>query len=67
LGQKVNPVGLRLGITRKSFSNWYSDDNVADFVKEDLTIRSYLKKRLKKSGIVFGIYREKSAESACRT
>ena len=51
MGQKVNPIGLRLGITRKSFSNWYSDDNVADYVKEDLTIRNYLKKRLKKAGL----------------
>jgi len=51
LGQKVNPIGLRLGITRKSYSNWYSDDKVADYVKEDLTIRKYLKERLKKAGI----------------
>ncbi|MDR0303715.1 MAG: 30S ribosomal protein S3 [Chitinispirillales bacterium] len=51
MGQKVNPIGLRLGITRKSYSNWYSDDNVAGCVREDSLIRDYLKKRLEKAGI----------------
>ena len=51
MGQKVNPIGLRLGITRKSYSNWYSDDNVAGCVYEDSLIRNYLKKRLEKAGI----------------
>jgi len=51
LGQKVNPIGLRLGITRRSYSNWYSDKGVAECVHEDLLIRNYLKKRLEKAGI----------------
>jgi len=51
MGQKVNPIGLRLGITRKSFSNWYSDDKFADYLYEDLLIRDYLKKRLEHAGV----------------
>jgi len=51
LGQKVNPIGLRLGITRKSFSNWYSDDKFAEWLKEDLEIRAYLNKRIEHAGI----------------
>ncbi len=51
MGQKVNPIGLRLGITRKSFSNWYSDDKFAEWLKEDLEIRTYLNKRMEHAGI----------------
>ncbi|MCP5078830.1 MAG: 30S ribosomal protein S3, partial [Psychromonas sp.] len=51
MGQKVNPIGLRLGITRKSFSNWYSDDKFAEYLHEDQLVRSYIKKRLGHAGI----------------
>jgi small subunit ribosomal protein S3 len=51
LGQKVNPIGLRLGINRKSYSNWYSDDKFAEWLNEDLDIRTYLKKRMEHAGI----------------
>ncbi len=51
MGQKVNPIGLRLGITRSSFSNWYSDDKFADYLIEDEHIRNYLKKRVEHAGI----------------
>lgn len=51
MGQKVNPIGLRLGITRTSFSNWYSDDKFADYLIEDDLIRKYLKKRVENAGV----------------
>ena len=51
MGQKVNPIGLRLGITRTSFSNWYSDDKFAEYLHEDLIIRDYLKKRIEHAGL----------------
>ncbi|MCL2690175.1 MAG: 30S ribosomal protein S3 [Chitinispirillia bacterium] len=51
MGQKTNPVGLRLGITRSWFSNWYAKDKFADYLHEDLVIRKYLRKRLEHGGL----------------
>jgi len=46
MGQKVNPVGLRLGINRTWDSRWYSKKSYAKSLHEDLAIRRHLKKRL---------------------
>jgi small subunit ribosomal protein S3 len=51
LGQKTNPVGLRLGIVKTWSSRWFSDRRFADLLKEDLTIRKYTEKRLEHAGI----------------
>jgi small subunit ribosomal protein S3 len=51
LGQKTNPVGLRLGIIRGWSSKWFSDTKFADLLKEDLVIRKYTEKRLEHAGI----------------
>lgn len=52
MGQKVNPIGIRIGITRDWTSNWYADKkDFADRLNEDLSIRELLKKRLKGAGI----------------
>jgi small subunit ribosomal protein S3 len=51
MGQKVNPIGLRLGITRAWDSNWYGGKNFANKIVEDDKIRRYLNARLSKSGI----------------
>ena len=51
MGQKVNPVGLRLGIIRGWDSNWYGGKNFADKIVEDDKIRRYLNARLFKAGI----------------
>ncbi|WP_299437975.1 30S ribosomal protein S3 [uncultured Rhodospira sp.] len=51
MGQKVNPVGLRLGINRTWDSRWYSDHDYASLLHEDLMIRNYLKKRLTQAGV----------------
>ena len=51
MGQKTNPVGLRLGITRTWNSNWFAKDKFPDYLYEDMLIRNYLKKRLEHGGI----------------
>ncbi len=51
MGQKVNPIGLRLGIIRTWDSRWYADKEYADFVYEDYKIRKFLKKKLYHAGI----------------
>jgi small subunit ribosomal protein S3 len=51
LGQKVHPVGFRLGVIRTWDSRWYAEENYADLVHEDIKLRDYLKKRLYHAGI----------------
>lgn len=51
MGQKVNPIGLRLGINRTWDSRWYADSNYADLLHEDLEIREFLFKRLAQAGV----------------
>jgi len=51
LGQKVNPIGLRLNIIRTWDSIWYADKDYAKKFLEDQSIRKFLKKRLFHAGI----------------
>ena len=51
MGQKANPIGLRLGIIRGWDSNWYGGKNFADKLVEDHKIRKYLNARLQKAGV----------------
>ncbi len=51
MGQKVNPIGLRLGIIRGWDSNWFGGNKYADKLTEDFKIRSYLNARLSKGSI----------------
>ncbi len=51
MGQKVNPLGLRLNITRTWDSIWYADKEYAKYLIEDQKIRKYLKKRLYHAGL----------------
>jgi small subunit ribosomal protein S3 len=51
LGQKTNPIGLRVGIIRGWDSNWYENKSYASKLKEDEKLRSYIRNRLKKAGI----------------
>lgn len=51
MGQKVNPIGLRVGIIRGWDSNWYENKSYATKLKEDGKLRSYIRNRLKKAGI----------------
>ncbi|MBL7920398.1 MAG: 30S ribosomal protein S3 [Bacteroidia bacterium] len=51
MGQKVNPIGFRLGIIKGWDSNWFGGNKYADKIVEDDTIRNYLKARLAKGSI----------------
>ena len=51
MGQKVNPIGLRLGINRTWDSRWFADADYAKQLHEDFKIREYLKKKLSIAGI----------------
>ena len=51
MGQKVHPIGFRLGILRSWDSNWYDDKDFAGKLQEDLKVRSYVQNRLKKAGV----------------
>ncbi|MEA2061507.1 MAG: 30S ribosomal protein S3 [Thermodesulfobacteriota bacterium] len=51
MGQKVNPIGLRLGIVKTWDSRWYADKKYSDFVYEDYTLSEFLKKKLYHAGI----------------
>lgn len=51
MGQKVNPVGLRLGIVRGWESSWYGGKNFSDKLVEDEKIRKYVYARVPKGGI----------------
>lgn len=52
MGQKVHPIGIRLGITKDWNARWYADSkNYADFLVSDVEIRNELNKRLKHASI----------------
>ncbi len=51
MGQKTNPVGLRLGINRTWDSRWFAGKDYARWLNEDIKIRKYIKKRLFKAGV----------------
>ncbi|MFC7372652.1 30S ribosomal protein S3 [Fictibacillus iocasae] len=60
MGQKVNPIGLRIGIIRDWESKWYAEKDYAALLHEDIKIRSYIEKRLKDAA-VSGIEIERAA------
>jgi small subunit ribosomal protein S3 len=66
MGQKVNPIGIRLGINRTWESRWFSDANYATHLIADLKLRRYLKKRLKAAG-VSSVIVERAAKSVSVT
>ncbi len=52
MGQKVNPVGMRLGIVKTWESRWYADKKkYADYIREDFNLRKFIKKKLYHAGI----------------
>lgn len=51
MGQKVNPIGLRLGIVKSWESRWYAGRNYSDYILEDHNIRKFIKKKLYHAGI----------------
>jgi len=51
LGQKVNPIGFRVGGIKTWRSQWFSEQNYGELIHEDINIRNYLKKKLYHAGI----------------
>lgn len=51
MGQKVHPIGFRLGVNKNWDSRWFSRKEYSDFVLEDYNIRKFLKKRLFQAGV----------------
>jgi len=51
MGQKVNPVGLRVGVIRDWESRWFAGKDYADLLHEDLKVREYIAKRLNDAAV----------------
>ena len=51
MGQKVNPIGLRLGIVKTWESRWFAGKKYSDYILQDFNIRKYLKKKLGHAGV----------------
>lgn len=51
MGQKVNPIGFRLGINRNWDSRWFAGKDYSRLVFEDFQVRQFLKKRLAQAGV----------------
>ena len=64
MGQKVNPVGMRLGILRTWESRWYAGKEYADQLYKDIQIRDYILKHYKSAGVAKVIV-ERPAKKVC--
>lgn len=51
MGQKVHPVGLRIGVIRDWESRWFADKNYAELLHEDIKIRDFVMNRLKDASV----------------
>lgn len=51
MGQKVNPIGIRLGIVKDWNSTWFAGKNYAQLLNQDINLRKYLKKKLMSAGV----------------
>ena len=51
MGQKINPIGMRIGIIRDWESKWYAEKDYATLLHEDIKIREYIEARLKEASV----------------
>ncbi len=51
MGQKINPIGLRIGIIRDWDARWYADKNYTELLHEDLKVREFLQENLSAAGL----------------
>lgn len=51
MGQKVNPIGLRLGVNKTWDSRWYAEKQYGSLLMEDIKVRTYLMSRLSQAGV----------------
>jgi small subunit ribosomal protein S3 len=63
MGQKINPIGFRVGINRTWDSRWYARKDFGTLLHEDLRLRKYLMKRLNQAGVA-KIVIERAAKKA---
>jgi small subunit ribosomal protein S3 len=64
MGQKVNPIGLRLGINRTWDGRWYANRDYPELLHEDFAIRKFLEKRLTQQAGIARIVIERPAKKA---
>ena len=53
MGQKVHPIGFRLGVIRTWDSKWYEEKNYAKWLHEDLKLKAFIKKKLNHAGVSY--------------
>ena len=64
MGQKVQPIGMRLGIINKGNSMWYPDgDTFANILRSDIEIRKYIMDKLPESANIAGVFIERSGNN----
>ena len=51
MGQKINPIGLRVGVIRDCEAKWYADKDFATLLHEDLKVRKYIAEALKEASV----------------
>lgn len=51
MGQKINPIGMRIGVIRDWDAKWYAEKDYATFLHEDLKIRNYIEKNLSEASV----------------
>lgn len=51
MGQKIHPIGLRIGIIREPDSKWFAQKEFPEYLKEDAQIRKFIQKRLQQAGV----------------
>ena len=52
MGQKINPIGFRLGVTKNWSSKWYANSkNFSAFLQNDIKVRDYLNKKLANAAV----------------
>jgi small subunit ribosomal protein S3 len=64
MGQKVNPIGFRVGINREADSRWFADRDYAELLHQDLEIKKYIRQNLKNAKIS-AVVIERPAKRPC--
>lgn len=64
MGQKVHPVGFRVGVTAGWDSRWYAEKNYRSFLEEDLRIRRHIRERLLNAGVAKIVIERTAANKA---
>lgn len=64
MGHKVNPISLRIGITRTWQAKWYSDKHYEELLQEDIKLRTAIKKNYPDGGIASIVIERKAANEA---